>query len=214
MTGEVLFGPAGVSPSTTITQLKKKLRESCEHCSRPKCAIMHATTMLQDDLSLADFQLGDCADLTLVNLYEDLAEALDLWRTWAKACPIRHIAYGDGGRVHMNLTLQEPASSKQTAGNDACEGAEEVAQSDLLVKAQKWPFAERRHFLRQQEQQLSAPSLGSTLVQVAEMAQKYDMKVFYRGELVWGPRWECWLRKNDWTLSLCVDQWIESCDLD
>lgn len=213
ITGQVVFGPTNISRSLTAAGFEDQLRVAAPSWAACDFKILHDKVVLHGSDSFDAEQFGDHVTLTIVQLYAHVEEAVQKWSSWAEAPPVRQIAYGDGGRVHLKLAIQAPLMpvSGMTLSDDDANNGSEFSTKDLRCIASRWPFSHPRPPRRSER---DAPSIASTLENVAAMAEKYTMKIFCRGDIAWGPMWECWLLKDNWKLKLAIEQQIESCDLD
>lgn len=213
ITGEVAFGPAELTRSLTIAQLKDQLRLASPSLTSEACRLLLDDSILHDGDSLESLKVDESVTLTLAQIDAHL-EIVDQWHTWAKSPALCHKAYGDGGMVQLRLVFSAPVLSEASEIEPA--GGTPDNKSNVKVEGFKrivsqWPFAERH---RPRKVKSGPPSVESRLLEVANIAEKYEMTMYRRGEIVWGPQWDCWLRKADMKLAFTIQQNVVSCDLD
>jgi len=207
MTGELVFGPTEVSRSITIARLKNQLEIAAPSWTSYGFQLVLGQTILHDDdpLSSIEAAVDETVTLTLIQL-----NAYEQWGAWAASSPLCHNAYGDGGMVRMRLVFQAPIM--QDAPEDGQDYGDQLSIEQFKSRIACWPISDRRTASRRG--QSNSPTLVSRLQDVSSMAEHNCMDIFCCGELVWGPRWECCLRKGGLRLTFAIHQNVISCDLD
>lgn len=211
LSGSVIYGPAMLPSTLTIAQFKTRLRTISSAHFQNEFQLLLDQQVLRDTDRLNDglFDLQSRTALTLVEIYRDFYEAVDLWRTFAADRPIHHTAYGDGGAIKMRLEFQPPLEPSAECNGKPSKRDTKMRVEALKGQASKWPWDQRFPPRGSRTEE----SLAAAMKKVADIAEKYSMEVYFRGSVGWSPCWECWLCADGWSLPLKIHQSCTSCNL-
>jgi hypothetical protein len=211
LSGDVIYGPAMIPSTLTVGQFKTRLRTTSSAHFQKEFQLLLDQQILRDSDRLSDrfLDLQSRTALTLVEIYRDVYEAVDLWRTFVADRLIHHTAYGDGGAINMRLEFQPPLEPSAECNKAPSKGATKMNVEALREQASRWPW-EPRFSLRGSR---TEESLAAAMKKVADIAEKYSMEDYSSGSVGWSPRWECWLCADGWSLPLKIHQNCTSCNL-
>jgi hypothetical protein len=211
LSGEVIYGPAMLPSSLTVARFKAHLRTTSSAHFQKEFQLLLGQQVLHDTDRLSDsmLDLQSRTALTLVEIYRDVYEAVELWSTFTADRPIHHTAYGDGGAIHMRLEFQPPLEPSAECNAAPAKGATEIRVEAVREHVSSWPW-NNRVLPRGRP---SPEGLAEVMKKVADIAEKYSMKIYSKGSVGWSPCWECWLCADGWSLPLKIHKDTVSCNL-